>query len=40
MNDSPDPVKYDDIEWHVDGAVDAGQPEENAGLHIGLYLGS
>lgn len=34
-----DPVKYDDVDWHVEGAISAGQPEENAAIHIGLYLG-
>lgn len=33
-----DPVKYDDVDWHVDGALEASQPEENAAAHIGLYL--
>ncbi len=31
-------TKYDDVDWHLDGAVEAGQPEENAFAHIGLYL--
>jgi hypothetical protein len=30
---------YDKMDWHVDGALRAGQPEENAFSHIGLYLG-
>lgn len=34
-----DPVKYDDVGWHWDSAVEAGYPEENAATHIGLYLG-
>lgn len=33
-----DPVKYDDVDWHVDAALAAGQPEERAATHIGLYL--
>ncbi len=32
------PVKYDDVDWHIDGAIEAGQPEEQAFAHIGLYL--
>jgi hypothetical protein len=31
--------KYDDADWHYDGALEAGQPEEQAFAHIGLYLG-
>lgn len=29
---------YDKLDWHFDGAVEAGQPPENAFTHIGLYL--
>jgi hypothetical protein len=31
-------VSYDRIDWHLDSAVEAGQPEERAFAHIGLYL--
>jgi hypothetical protein len=31
-------VSYDRIDWHLDSAVEAGQPEEQAFAHIGLYL--
>jgi hypothetical protein len=34
-----EPRKYDDVDWHVEGALNAGQPEDNAATHIGLYLG-
>jgi hypothetical protein len=27
------------VGWHIEGALDAGQPEENASSHIGLFLG-
>jgi hypothetical protein len=29
---------YDKLDWHVDSAVGAGQPPENAFAHIGFYL--
>jgi hypothetical protein len=29
---------YDKLDWHLDGAVAAGQPEENGFVHIGFYL--
>jgi hypothetical protein len=29
---------YDELDWHYDTAIEAGQPEENAFTHIGLYL--
>ncbi|MEJ7803359.1 MAG: hypothetical protein WKH68_08315 [Candidatus Limnocylindria bacterium] len=29
---------YDKLDYHVDGALQAGQPEERAFTHIGLYL--
>ncbi len=29
---------FDRVDWHVDAAVDAGNPPENAFTHIGLYL--
>jgi hypothetical protein len=32
------PTKYDDVDYHVGPAEDAGQPRENAFTHIGLYL--
>jgi len=32
-------TKYDDVDWHVEPALEAGQPEENAFTHMGLYLG-
>lgn len=32
------PTKYDDIEYHVGPAEEAGQPREHAFTHIGLYL--
>jgi hypothetical protein len=32
-------TKYDDADWHYDGATAAGQPIEHAFAHIGLYLG-
>ena len=32
------PAKYDDIDYHVGPAVEAGQPAEHAFTHIGLYL--
>ena len=31
-------TSYDRIDWHLNGAIEAGQPEENAFAHIGLYL--
>lgn len=31
-------TKFDDVGWHLDAALEAGKPEENAGVHIGLYL--
>lgn len=31
--------KYDDISWHLNPAFEAGPPREDAGVHIGLYLG-
>jgi hypothetical protein len=31
-------TSYDRIDWHVDSAIEAGQPEEQAFTHIGLYL--
>ena len=31
-------MSYDRIDWHLDSAVEAGQPEEHAFTHIGLYL--
>src|SRR5690349_15012547 len=31
-------TSYDRIDWHLDSAIAAGQPEENAFAHIGLYL--
>lgn len=36
--DPPRVTSYDRIDWHLDGAIDAGQPEEHAFTHIGLYL--
>lgn len=30
--------KFDDAGWHIESAVAAGQPPENAGAHIALYL--
>lgn len=30
--------KYDDWGWHIEAAVDAGQPMEAGFVHIGLYL--
>ena len=39
MNALTDPIKFDDVQWHVDSAVAARQPAENAGVHIALYLG-
>ncbi len=32
------PAKYDDIDYHVGPAEEAGQPPEHAFTHIGLYL--
>jgi hypothetical protein len=29
---------YDRLDWHRDGAIAAGQPEENAFAHAGMYL--
>jgi hypothetical protein len=29
---------YDRLDWHLDSAIEAGQPPENAFTHIGLYL--
>jgi hypothetical protein len=29
---------YDELDWHFDRAVSAGQPPENAFTHIGFYL--
>jgi hypothetical protein len=29
---------YDKLDWHIDGAVSAGLPEENGFVHIGFYL--
>jgi len=31
-------TSYDRTDWHIDSAVEAGQPRENAFAHIGLYL--
>ena len=31
-------TSYDRIDWHIDSAIAAGQREENAFTHIGLYL--
>jgi hypothetical protein len=31
-------VSYDRLDWHLDSALGAGQPAENAFAHIGLYL--
>jgi hypothetical protein len=31
-------VSYDRLDWHVDSAIEAGQPPENGFTHIGLYL--
>jgi len=32
------PVKYDDAEYHVESATEAGQPAEHGATHIGLFL--
>jgi hypothetical protein len=32
------PTKYDDVDYHVGPAEEAGQPPEHAFTHIGLYL--
>jgi hypothetical protein len=32
------PTKYDDADWHVSAAIEAGQPGEHAFTYIGLYL--
>lgn len=29
---------YDELDWHFDSALSAGQPAENAFIHIGFYL--
>jgi hypothetical protein len=29
---------YDKLDWHVDAALEAGQPEEHGFVHIGFYL--
>ena len=31
-------TKYDDVDWHIEEAAQAGQPDANAGAHIVLYL--
>ena len=31
-------LTYDRLDWHLDSAIEAGQPPENAFTHIGLYL--
>jgi hypothetical protein len=31
-------MSYDRVDWHIDSAIEAGQPPENAFTHIGLYL--
>ena len=31
-------MSYDRLDWHADGAIEAGQPPENGFTHIGLYL--
>jgi hypothetical protein len=31
-------TSYDRLDWHVDSAVEAGEPPENGFTHIGLYL--
>lgn len=36
--DPPRVAVYDKLDWHVDSAVSAGQPAENAFTHIGFYL--
>ena len=37
-SDAPWVTLYDELDWHYDTAIEAGQPEENAFTHIGLYL--
>jgi hypothetical protein len=37
-SDAPRVTLYDELDWHYDTAIEAGQPEENAFTHIGLYL--
>lgn len=37
-SDAPWVTLYDELNWHYDTAIEAGQPEENAFTHIGLYL--
>lgn len=32
------PTKFDDADWHADGAAGAGQPPEHASAHIAFYL--
>jgi hypothetical protein len=39
MSALTDPTRFDDVDWHIDSALAAGVPEENAGAHIGIYLG-
>jgi hypothetical protein len=31
-------VKYDDASWHYGGSFPSGQPDENGGTHIALFL--
>jgi hypothetical protein len=31
-------MKYDDASWHYGGSFPDGQPDENGGTHIGLFL--
>jgi hypothetical protein len=31
-------ASYDRLDWHLESAIEAGQPEEHAFTHIGLYL--
>jgi hypothetical protein len=38
MTDWTDTRKYDDLDYHIEGAITAGQPEENAATHMGLYF--
>lgn len=38
LNDPSSVTTYDRLDWHLDSAIAAGQPPENAFSHIGLYL--
>ena len=38
MSTEPAAAQYDDASWHYGGDFPAGQPDENGGTHIALFL--